>query len=666
MISTVLWTLLCLLCLSPLAAAASRTRLGRPLTYGACLIVCAVLAYAGIAALSLPPQHAWLPLGLPFSGAYFRLDALSGFFLAIIGVGGFGASLYALGYARNEEQPQRVLPFYPLFLAGLALVVVADDSFVFLFAWEVMSVASWALVLSHDRHAENRRAAQTYLLMAGLSGFALLLGFGVLMAEAGGYSFNAIRAAHPAAGIGTVVLVLALIGAGSKAGLVPLHVWLPQAHPAAPSHVSALMSGVMTKVAVYGFIRIGLDLLGPAAWWSAMIVLVVGGISAVLGILQALMEQDIKRLLACSTIENIGVVFLGLGLAMAFQANGLAFGATLALTAALYHALNHMLCKSLLFFGAGAVVNATGERSIEQLGGLIGRMPRTAIAMLAGCAAISALPPFNVFVSEWLTFQAILFRPDLPQWGLKLAVPAGGALLALAAALAAACFVRLYGIAFLGRPRSAAASQARETDTFSLAAMFGAAGLCLLAGVFPGTVINRLAPVVELLTGTALPAQSHAGFLTILPVAARQSSYSGLLIFVFVAVSVLLAAWCATRFGSRALRRAPAWDCGFPDLSPVTQYTAASFSQPIRRIFGPAVFRSRETVTIPPPGEIAPAWIEKRLHDPIWETMYLPLAAWVGLAANSMNRLQFLTIRRYLAFVFVSLVVLLLALALWQ
>jgi NADH:ubiquinone oxidoreductase subunit 5 (subunit L)/multisubunit Na+/H+ antiporter MnhA subunit len=397
-----------------------------------------------------------------------------------------------------------------------------------------------------------------------------------------------------------------------------------------------------------------------------MIVLVAGGVSAVLGILHALMEQDIKRLLACSTIENIGIVFLGLGLAMAFGANGLAFGATLALTAALYHSLNHMLCKSLLFFGAGAVLNATGERSIEHLGGLIGRMPRTAIAMLAGCAAISALPPLNIFVSEWLTFQAILFRPDLPQWGLKLAVPAGGALLALAAALAAACFVRLYGIAFLGRARSSAAAQARDADTFSVAAMFGAAGLSLLAGVFPGPVINSLAPVVERLTGTTLPMQSGAGFLTILPVAASRSSYSGLLIFVFVATSAMLAAWCATRLGSRALRRAPAWDCGFPEPSPATQYSAASFSQPIRRVFGPVVFRSRETVTMPPPGDIAPARIEKRLHDPIWEVIYLPVAAGVGIAANSMNRLQFLTIRRYLAFVFVSLVVLLLALTLWQ
>jgi hydrogenase-4 component B len=666
MTDVALWTIFCLLCLSLMAALIARTRSGRPMVYGASMIACAVLLYAGVSGLGVLPEREWLPLGLPFGGAHFRLDALSGFFLSIIGLGGLGSSLYALGYTRHEDQPQRVLPFYPLFLAGLALVAIADDAFVFLFAWELMSLASWALILSNGSDPDNRRAALTYLLMGGLSGFALLLGFGVLAAGAGGYSFDLIRVTHPGARMGTVVLVLALSGAGSKAGLVPLHVWLPQAHPAAPNHVSALMSGVMTKVAVYGFVRIAFDLLGPAGWWSAMIVLVTGGLSAVLGILHALMEQDIKRLLACSTIENIGVIFIGLGLALAFQANGLALGATLALTAALYHVLNHMLCKSLLFFGAGAVLNATGERSLEQLGGLIGRMPRTATAMLAGCAAIAALPPLNVFVSEWLTFQAILFRPNLPQWGLKLAVPASGALLALAAALAAACFVRLYGIAFLGRPRSEVASQARETDTYSVAAMFGAASLCLLAGVFPGIVIEAVAPAVGLLTGTLLPLRSGAGFLAILPVAASQSSYGGLLIFLFVTVSALLAACCAQQFGSRALRRAPAWDCGFPDLSAATQYTAASFAQPIRRLFGPLLFRSREVITLPQPGDIAPARIEKRLRDPIWELVYLPISAGIGLAANSMNRLQFLTIRRYLAFVFASLVLLLLALALWQ
>ena len=248
--------------------------------------------------------------------------------------------------------------------------------------------------------------------------------------------------------------MLALIGAGSKAGVVPLHAWLPLAHPAAPSHVSALMSGVMTKVAVYGFVRIAFDLLGAPTWWSGAIVLAVGGITAVLGVLYALMEHDLKRLLAYHTVENIGIIFIGLGLALAFGANRLPAAAALGLTAALFHVFNHSVFKSLLFFGAGAVLTATGERDMDHLGGLIHRMPKTAFAFLVGCVAISALPPLNGFVSEWLTFQAILLHPDLPQWGLKLAIPADGALLALSAALAAACFVKAFGITFLGRPRT--------------------------------------------------------------------------------------------------------------------------------------------------------------------------------------------------------------------
>ncbi|HEY8288198.1 MAG TPA: proton-conducting transporter membrane subunit, partial [Acetobacteraceae bacterium] len=347
-----------------------------------------------------------------------------------------GAGLFALGHARHEQEPQRILPFYPVFLAGMILVVIADDAFLFLFSWEVMSLASWALVMAHHQEPGNARAGYVYLLMAMFSGLVLLLAFGTLAGVQGGYTFDAMRAAHPAPWLAGLVFVLALIGAGSKAGLVPLHVWLPLAHPAAPSHVSALMSGVMTKIALYGFIRIVFDLLGATAWWSAALVLALGGGSAVLGVLHALMERDLKRLLAYSTVENIGIMFIGLGLAMAFRANGYLEGAALALTAALFHALNHTAFKSLLFFGAGAVLNGSGERDIERLGGLIHRMPRTAVAVLVGCLAISALPPLNGFASEWLIFQAVLLRPELPQWGLKLLIPVDGALLALAAALA--------------------------------------------------------------------------------------------------------------------------------------------------------------------------------------------------------------------------------------
>ncbi len=646
--------------------ALAQNEIGRRLVYGGAAILCGLVTVMALLALGARPAGLVLPFGLPWVGVHLRLDALSAFFALVVAIGGAGASIDALGYGRHETVPQRVLPFYPVFLAGLLLVLLADDAFSFLFSWELMSLASWALVVSHHREADNTRAGYVYLIMASFSGLALLLAFGLLAGTSGSYAFAAMRLAHPSAGVAAPVLLLTVLGAGSKAGLVPLHAWLPLAHPAAPSHVSALMSGVMTKVAVYAFVRIVFDLLGVPAWWSAVVVLGLGGITAVLGVLYALMQHDLKRLLAYHTVENIGIIFIGLGLAMAFASNAFAAGAALALTAALFHVFNHMLFKSLLFFGAGAVLTATGERDVEHLGGLIHRMRISSFAFLIGCAAISALPPLNGFVSEWLTFQAILLRPGLPQWGLKLMIPTDGALLALAAALAAACFVKAYGVTYLGRPRTEHAARAREVDRWSCGVMVGFAALCLLAGILPGVIIDAVAPVTRTLVGARMPPQLALPWLSVIPIAAARSSYNGLLIFVFLAASTSLTVLAVHRFASRAVRRGPAWDCGFPDSSPVTQYTADSFAQPIRRVFGTVVFRAHETVTMPPPGDLTPARIVKSSRDPVWETFYAPVARVVSLSAETLNQLQFLTIRRYLAFVFLALVALLLALALWQ
>src|SRR6476469_8337541 len=472
-----------LLIVSALSLALLGTALGRILVYGISLTLAGIGLAAALGALigQVPTETLTLPLGLPWIGAHFRLDALSAFFLVVVNLGCGAASLYALGFGRHETAPQRVLPFYPLFLAGMTLVVIADDAFTFLFSWEFMSLSSWALVMAHDHVRENQRAGYVYLVMASFGTLALLIAFGLLAGPDGAYAFDAIRATHPAPTLVALVLILVLIGSGSKAGLVPLHAWLPLAHPAAPSHVSGLLSGVMTKVAVYGFVRIVFDLLGEPAWWWSMLVLALAGVTCVMGVLYALMQHDLKRLLAYHTVENIGIIYIGLGLALAFKAHAMPWAAALSLTAALLHVFNHSLFKSLLFFGAGAVLTATGARDMERLGGLIHRMPKTAFAFLVGCAAISALPPFNGFVSEWLTFQAILLSPQLPSWGLRLLVPAVGALLALSAALAAACFVKAYGVTFLGRPRTHVAQTAAETDRFALAAMFLLAGLCLLA-----------------------------------------------------------------------------------------------------------------------------------------------------------------------------------------
>ncbi|MGA8433563.1 MAG: hydrogenase 4 subunit B [Methyloceanibacter sp.] len=656
-----------LLIVSALSLALLGTALGRILVYGISLTLAGIGLAAALGALigQVPTETLTLPLGLPWIGAHFRLDALSAFFLVVVNLGGGAASLYALGFGRRETAPQRVLPFYPLFLAGMTLVVIADDAFTFLFSWEFMSLSSWALVMAHDHLRENLRAGYVYLVMASFGTLALLIAFGLLAGPDGAYAFDAIRNSQVAPGLVPLVLILVLIGTGSKAGLVPLHAWLPLAHPAAPSHVSGLLSGVMTKVAIYAFVRIVFDLLGDPAWWWSMVVLALAGITCVMGVLYALMQHDLKRLLAYHTVENIGIIFIGLGLALGFQAYGLGWAAALAFTAALLHVLNHSLFKNLLFLGSGAVLTATGERNMEHLGGLIHRMPLTAFTFLVGCVAISALPPLNGFVSEWLTFQAILQSPQLVSWGLKFLIPAVGALLALSAALAAACFVKAFGITFLGRPRTEAARRAHETDAFSLTSMFALATLCLIAGILPGYFIDALAPVAKSMVGESMPLQHGVPFLSIVPIAEGRSSYNGLLVFLFMVFSGVAAAIVIHRFASDRIRRGPAWDCGYPDPSTQTQYTSSSFAQPFRRVFGTLVFRASEQVDMPPPGDQRPARLVVRLTDTIWDALYEPIAVVVGTIADRLNRLQYLSIRHYLGFVFVSLVGLLLVLAIW-
>ncbi len=607
-----------------------------------------------------------LPLGLPWLGASFHIDALSAFFLVVVNLGTTAASAYALGYGRHETSPERVLPFFAAFLAGMNLVVLADDAFTFLLAWEFMSLTSWALVLAHHRSPENVRASYVYILMASFGTFALLLAYGLLAGSDGHYGFEVIRSHHPDTFYCALVLGLALVGAGSKAGLVPLHVWLPLAHPAAPSHVSALMSGVMTKVAIYAFIRIVFDLLGPPVWWWGIVVLGLGSATSLMGVLYALFQTDIKRTLAYSTIENVGFIFVGLGLTLAFRADHFDTAAVLAFTAALFHVFNHSLFKSLLFFGSGSVLTATGERNMEHMGGLIHRMPYTAFAVLAGCIAISALPPLNGFASEWLTFQAILLSPELPQWGLKLLVPAVGATLALSVALAAACFVRLFGISFLGRPRTSAAADAQEVDRFSIGAMLFLAVLCLLAGILPGFVIDAIAPAVNMVLGGHMPTQSTVPWLSIVPISQGRSTYNGLLVFAFIAASASISAYAIHLLASNAKRRSPAWDGGYPDATTLTQYSAGSFAQPIRRVFGTLVYRVRENVEIPPPGDTRPAKLRLDLDDIVWSVFYAPISGAVAFLAEQINVLQFLTIRRYLSLVFGTLVVLLLVIAIWR
>jgi hydrogenase-4 component B len=659
-----------LLASGPMGILACRRPDGHRAIYGLALIASVLIAVAAGAWLLDPgagEPTAALPLGLPWLQAHFRVDALSGYFLVVVNLLAAIVALYAIGYGAHEEEPQRVLPAYPVFIAGMNIVLLSDDAFSFLVAWEFMSLASWLLVLATHRQPGTAQAAYVYLVMAAVGGIALLLAFGVLAGVDGDYSFAGMRLASRGTLATVAAILLTLLGAGSKAGLVPLHAWLPLAHPAAPSHVSALMSGAMTKVALYAILRVLFDLTGgTAGWWPGLILICLGGLSAVMGALYALWQSDLKKLLAYSTVENVGIVALGLGLALVFRATGLSGLATLGLAAALLHALNHALLKGLLFAGAGAVLTATGERDIERLGGLIRRLPATASCFLIGAAGLSALPPLNGFVSEWLTFQAILGGTKLPPWELKFAVVVAGAVLALAAALAAAVFVRAFGIAFLGRPRSPAAAEAREVDLPMRVALYIFTGLCFLLGALPILGLRLIDPVSQRLLGEPLALSAGSTWLWLVPFSTGISSYGGVVLLAAMAGLATVVIVAVHELAGDRVRRGPALDCGFPDPRPETQYTGSSFAQPLRRVFGTTLFRVRERVEMPEPGDQATARLAVVVRDLAWDWLYRPVAGLVDALASRLNMLQFLTIRRYLSLMFMALAVLLIVVAVSQ
>ncbi|HKJ22951.1 MAG TPA: hydrogenase 4 subunit B [Gammaproteobacteria bacterium] len=621
---------------------------------------------AGALALSTTAvEHAQLPLGLPWLHWHLRVDALGGFFLLLIGTIVGAVALYGPAYVREFEHgpaPLSVLGLFSgLFVAGMITVVIADDALSFMVAWEVMSLASYFLVGYQHEDAANRRAAFIYLLMAHVGALSILLAYGVLAAHGAGFTFDAMRHAALTPLWAALAFGLALFGFGMKAGLIPLHAWLPEAHPAAPSFISALMSGVMLKVAVYGLVRFTFDLLGEIQLSWGVVTLILGSASALFGVLYALSQHDLKRLLAYHSVENIGIIFIGLGLSMIF------FGAhhpvlgRLGLMAALYHCLNHAVFKSLLFLGAGAVLQHAHERDLERMGGLIHRMPQTALFFLIGCISISALPPFNGFVSEWLTFQTALQAPVLDNGVLRILIPISAAVLALSGALAAACFVKVYGVAFLGQARSRHVRSAREAAPGMRLAQGVLASLCLALGVLPTVFIQWFNSVPTLLFGAGLPSAASQGWLWLTPVAPQVASYGAPLVLLGIAAAWGAGYWVLQRRGAQTPRRAAPWDCGFGPLTPRMQYTATAFSMPIRRIFGP-VWHLEETVERETPtGEGPPAGLRYRLvvGDRLWRGLYEPIGRFVGWSARHLGTLQGGNIRIYLAYTFFTLLVLL-------
>jgi hydrogenase-4 component B len=614
-----------------------------------------VVAAAGLAGLLLPAAQLVLPLGLPGLPFHLRLDALSAFFLVLLGTAGFGVTLYSIGYLRSMQSGALALftLWYHLFLAGMTLVLLADDAYAFMVAWEVMALSSYFLVTTDHKVPDIRRAGFLYLLMAHVGAMALLLCFGVLDGGRGDYTFEGFRLAELAQPWPSVAFLLALFGFGAKAGLVPLHVWLPEAHPAAPSPVSALMSGVMLKTAIYGLLRVTFDLLQvQPAWWGTL-VLGLGLITALYGVIFAAVQSDMKRLLAWSSIENIGLILAAFGLTLIFYADGKGALAALTLTALLYHCLNHALFKGLLFLGTGSVLHATGKRNMASLGGLMRYLPWTATLMLIGVLAIAGLPPLNGFVSEWLLLQAFLLTPDLAQPYLKMAIPVAAAMVALAVALAAYVMVKFFGVIFLGQPRNPDIHLARKAGWPERAGMAWLAAGCVLLGLLPTVVIGWLQPVVALLAGQQLPGNANWLFLT--PVSAQRASYSPLIFFAVVACVLLLTFLWVRRAYHGRVRRSDPWDCGYPEQNARMQDSAEGFGQPVRQIFEVFMRVERET---PDPFSRQPRY-QGASVDRLWYLLYEPIAGMSSWLSAQAGRIQHGRIHWYLIYSLATVIFLL-------
>jgi hydrogenase-4 component B len=616
----------------------------------------AALAIVAVATLDQPTEQMILPIGLPDLPAHLRLDALSRVFLLLLGAASAGISIFAAGYFRHGEgtAPGLMCVQYHLFLAGMGFILIADDAYAFMLAWETMALASYFLVTTQHRIPEIRRAGFLYLLIAHVGAIAILLCFGIMQGGSWQFTFDAMRAAHLAPPWAALAFCLALAGFGAKAGLVPLHVWLPEAHPAAPSPVSALMSGVMLKTALYGMIRVSFDLLGLPVWWWGLLPLSLGLLSALYGAVFAAAQTDMKRLLAYSSIENIGIIFTGLGLAIVFAGAGMRAAATLTLVAVLYHAMNHAFMKSLLFLGTGAVLHATGERSLGHLGGLIHRMPWVAWTTLVGALAIAGLPPLNGFVSEWLLLQSFLFAHTVPHPFINMLLPLGAALIALAAALAGYVMVKFFGVIFLGQPRDPSINKARDAGFAERIGLAWLALGCALLGLFPNHFIAMFTVVTRQLGLGALP-MSDAPWWLLLPIPERQSSYAPLVFFAVILIVVVSAIYGVRLFYHQRIRRGAAWDCGFGGLNSRMQDTAEGFGQPIRHLFQPFFAIVRE---LPSPFDRAPAY-RLEIGDRIWIGLYLPVGVLVRFIADRVAWLQQGRIATYLLYSFATLVVLL-------
>jgi len=625
----------------------------------------------GTAALNASFQL--FPSLIPYVQFSVRLDPLSLFFVLIVSLIGLALSLYSLGYARGfyGRKSVGVLgAFFNTLLLATNLVFTADNAFFFLIAWEIMALTAYCLVSFEHEQEETRRAGVLYFIMSHIGTGCITLGFLLFFQAAGGtpgaYGFDRFHHLGDAMAPGArnAAFLLFLIGFGIKAGIVPLHTWLPAAHPVAPSNVSAFMSGVLIKTGIYGMARVFFDFLGTPPMWWGVTVLAIGTASAVLGVLYALMQHDLKRLLAYHSIENIGIILMGFGAALMFLHTDHVLLATMALVAGLYHTINHASFKALLFLGAGAVLHATHTRDMEHLGGLGKRMPKTAFFFLIGAVAISALPPLNGFVSEWLTYQSLLQGYGTTASLLRLMFPLSGALLALTGALAAACFVKAFGITFLAQPRSEHAAQAHEASPTMLTGQGLLTVACVLLGLFPNAFLRLFDPLTKQLTGLPISGQlTDQGWMILSGVVPEGGTVStlGMTLLGLGLLFIPFAFWLIVSRRS-PVRIGPTWDCGLRGLTPQMEYTATGFSKPIRMIFK-TLFRPHREVQREydySPYFATTIRFESHVEEIFEKRIYRPLNRMVLRLSRRMRALQAGSIQAYLIYIFITLLLLLL------
>jgi len=647
---------LALLLASGIAAAALRRRPGTSSAVAAIgTVAAAVLGLIPsvrvlVDGAAVQAHAAWQ---MPFGSLAVAVDPLTAWFLAPILLLSALSAVYGAGYFRAHDphaSTSMAWFWFQILVASMVMVCIARNAVLFLLAWETMALSSFFLV-AHDKHKpEVRRAAWTYMVATYLGTACLLPMFLLLGRASGSLDFPGLSGAHLSPGMTTAVLVLALIGFGAKAGVMPAHVWLPEAHPVAPSHVSALMSGVMIKTGIYGLVRVAGLLNAPPVWWGVALVF-LGIVSGVLGVLFALAQHDLKRLLAYHSVENIGIILLGLGVGWVGVSLNNPAVAALGFAGGLLHVLNHALFKGLLFLGAGSVLTATHTSEIDHLGGLLRKMPVTGVTFLIGAVAICGLPPLNGFVSEFVIYAGSFTGALTAQVWSGVVLAGVVAALALIGGLAVACFTKAFGVVFLGEPRASHAAPVRESGRLMTVPMAVLAVCCTAVGLAGPAALVAVTRPVALLTGRL---DMHGVFAHAVAPLVKVSALSLTLVVVVALVAVVR--W--RLLAGRAPAAGPTWDCGFSRPTARMQYTASSFAQPITDLFA-KILHTRKVLVAPPGYFPSGGRIETETPDFGRERIFDPLFSAASRALHPLLRIQQGHAQMYILYVIIALVVML-------